>query len=285
LTSETLKQLKQFIQTAHQQQQEVSRDLDAARTAKAAYEAKYKSWERGFLFKKLFKKAFATRKENYETETAKVAELEEQLKLSTISTQIEIEGEQAELYYRLRDQFATLSDCAAIWDVKTHQATDKFHERTVADSRIGRERVRFMLGSCDLIEWDQKVPRLQNAKGGDLFLYPGFILYRAAKEAFSLIEYHDIHGDAKDLRFHEEETVPADSLVIGSTWAKANKDGSRDRRFANNHQIPIVQYGTVTLRSSNGLWEEFEFSNPQRLMNFLSSLNAFTASFPAVSHT
>jgi hypothetical protein len=282
LTSETLKQVRQFIQTAHQQHLEISRDLETARASKAKAQRRFESWDRGFLFKKLFRKAFAKRQEAYETETARVAELEEQLKLSTISTQIDVENEQADLYYRMRDAFAALSDCAAIWDVKSYQATDKFHERTIADTRIGRERVTFELGGCDLIVWEQKVPHLRNAKGGELYLYPGFILYRAAREAFSLIEYHDITGTATNVRFNEEETIPSDSVVVGTTWAKANKDGSRDRRFASNYQIPIVQYGQLSLKSNSGLWEEFNFSNLDRMVGCLTAINNFTASFAPV---
>lgn len=283
LTSDTLKQVKQLVQDAYQQHLEISRDLDGARDAKITAQSRFDSWNGGFLFKKLFKKAFAKRQEVCETETARVAELEEQLKLSTIATEIDVEHEQAELYYRFRDEFAGLCECAAIWDVKSYQATDKFHERTVADSRINRERVRFELGNCDLIQWNQKVPHLRNAKGGDLYYYPGFILYRAAREAFSLIQYQDIRGSATNIRFHEEETVPADSSVIGSTWAKANKDGSRDRRFANNYQIPVVQYGHLTLKSTGGLWEEFHFSNLDCMVKCLTALNAFTGSFAPVS--
>jgi hypothetical protein len=283
LTSETLKQVKQLIQTAYQQHSEISRDLDDGRTERVVCREKFDSWDRGYVLKKVFKRAYAKRKENYETATAKVAELEEQLKLSTISTHIEVEGEQAELYYRFRDEFAALCDCMAIWDVKTHQATDKFHERTIADTRIGRERVKFELGNCDLLDWEQKVPHLRNAKGGDLFLYPGFILYRAAREAFSLIEYHDINGNATNIGFHEQEGVPSDSLVVGTTWAKANKDGSRDRRFAQNYQIPVVQYGNLILKSANGLWEEFHFSNFDRMAKWLNAMNAFTTSFSAIA--
>jgi hypothetical protein len=283
LTSATLKDLKQLIQTAYQQQSEVSRDLDEARTAKMESQARFDSWDQGLLLKKLFKKAYEKRRETYETDTAKVAEFEAQLRLSKISAHIEVEGEQAELYYRMRDEFAALCECAAIWDVKTHQATDRVRERTTADTRIGRERVRFELGSCDLIDWDQKVPHLRNAKGGDLYFYPGFILYRAAREAFSLIEYHDITGQAKNVRFQEDEAVPSDSLVVGSTWAKANKDGSRDKRFVDNYQIPVVQYGQLTLRSANGLWEEFHFSNMDRMVKWLTALNAFTQSYAAVA--
>ena len=130
LTSESLKQVKQLIQTAHRQYQEISGNLDSARTAKVEAESRYLSWENGILLKKLLKKSFAKLKDRFETETAKVAELEEQQRLSIITTHIEVEGEQADLYYRFRDEFAALCDCAVIWDVKSHQATDKFHERT-----------------------------------------------------------------------------------------------------------------------------------------------------------
>src|SRR4029077_2832224 len=135
--------------------------------------------------------------------------------------------------------FASLSECQAIWDIKSFRAADKFHERTTVEARVSRKRVGFSLGSCDLLQWEQKVPHLPNAKGGDLFLYPGFILYRAAKEAFSVIDFHDVNVTGAFVKFQEEEGVPRDSAVVGQTWAKANKNGTRDMRFVNNYEIPI----------------------------------------------
>jgi len=279
LTSESLKELKGVIQTAYEEHEDISGQLDTARQEKQTALDRYQSWENGFLFKKLFKKKFAQRKEASETAAAKVAELEEQLRLTTISTHLEIAREQAEPYFRMRDEFAALCQCGAIWDVKSRQATNKFRERTVADTRLDRQRVSFALSTCDLIQWEQKVPHLQNANGGELFLYPGFILYRAAREAFSVIDFHDVNAAAAVLKFHEEQGVPSDSKVIGQTWAKANKDGGRDRRFVNNYQIPIALYGSLALKSQTGLWEEFQFSSPERLQGFLVSWNAFVASF------
>lgn len=279
LTSESLKELKRVMQMAHEERQDIEGQLGAARQEKQQTLALYSSWESGFLLKRLFKKKFLQRKLNLETAEAKVAELEEQLRLTIIAAHIEVAKEQAEPYFRMRDEFAGLSECAAIWDIKTHQATDRFRERTIAGMRLGRERVNFSLGNCDLLQWEQKAPHLQNAKGGELFLFPGFILYRAAREAFSVIDFHDVRGTASFVNFHEEEGVPKDSTVVGNTWAKANKDGGPDRRFANNFQIPIVRYGSLVLKSETGLWEEFLFSNPQRLERFLTSLNAFGLSF------
>jgi hypothetical protein len=279
LTSESLKELKELMLMTFQEREDITRHLNLAIPEKDRAVKRYSSWEGGFLFRRLFKKSFAKRNAECETATAKVDEFEEQLRLTTVATHVEIEEEQAEPYFRMRDDFARLCECAAIWDVKSHQSTDQFHERTTATTRINRQRVTFSLDGSDLIQWEQKVPHLRNSKGGDLFLYPGFILYRAAREAFSVIDYHDVNGKATSVSFQEEEGVPADSKVVGQTWAKANKDGSRDRRFSNNYQIPIALYACLTLKSHSGLWEEFQFSNPERLVRFLESFNAFENSF------
>jgi hypothetical protein len=279
LTSESLKELKKLMLMTFQEREDISQQLAAARPARDLAVTRYESWEHGFICKRLFKNAFTKRKMESEMTTARVMELEEQLRLTTVATHVDIDKEQAEPYFRMRDDFAAMSECAAIWDIKSHQATDMIHERTTAGRRVGRERVTFVLGSCDLIQWEQKVPYLQNSKGGELYLYPGFILYRAAKQAFSVIDYHDVNGKGVLIQFQEQEGVPRDSKVIGQTWAKANKDGSRDRRFADNFQIPIAVYGQVTFKSDSGLWEEFQLSNPDRLQQFLNSLNAFVTSF------
>ncbi|PWT79036.1 MAG: hypothetical protein C5B59_00560 [Bacteroidetes bacterium] len=281
LTSEGLKDFKQLLQTAFTEHEDIGRELETAGQEKQRASERYLSWENGFLLKRVFTKKFAQRKADSETADARVSELEEQLRLTTIATHIEIEREQAEPYYQMRDAFASLSESQAIWDVKSFQRIDKFHERSTADSKVTRQRVVFSLGSCDLLQWEQKVPHLQNAKGGDLFLYPGFILYRAAKEAFSVIDYHDVKGNSILVQFQELETVPKDSKVVGQAWVKANKDGSRDKRFANNYQIPIALYGGLSMKSDNGLWEEFHFSDLERLKRFLEAWNKFDSSFPA----
>jgi hypothetical protein len=279
LTSSSLKELKLLIQSAYEEHEDISLQLSKAREESSRATARYVSWENGFLFKNVFKNSFSLRKGEAEVASAKVCELEDQLRLTTVSTQVELANEQAEPFFRLRDVFAALSECTAIWDIKSEQATDKVRERTTASTRISREWVRFSLENCDLIQWEQQVPHLQNANGGDLFLYPGFILYRAAKMAFSVIDFHDVKPTIARVKFQEEQTVPGDSKIVGQTWAKVNKDGSRDRRFAGNYEIPIVLYGELTFKSETGLWEVFQVSNPERVEAFVKSWNDFVTSF------
>jgi hypothetical protein len=279
LTSENLKEFKQLVQTVYEEYEDISRQLNHACNLKQQATRRFQSWERGFLFKAIFKKKFEQRKENLNVSTAEVSELEEQLRLTPIATHIEVDKEVADLYFTMRAEFAKLCECATIWDVKAIRATDRLHERTAVTTRITRQPVGFAIGDCDLIKWEEHVPHIQNSKGGDLYLYPGFILYRTTNEAFSVIDYHDVTVEVEVIKFDEEGGVPADSQVVGQTWAKANKDGRRDMRFADNHEIPIVLYGQLTFRSDSGLREEFEFSKPLLMTQFMLSYTSFLLSF------
>ena len=279
LTSESLRELKDLIRTAYEELEQIRHELSKAKDEDARANARFTSWDKGWLMKKVSKSAYAARKAEAEIASARTAELEEQLSLTTIATQIELAREQAEPFFRMRDDFTVLSGCAAIWDIKAEQETDKFRQRTTADKAISRARVKFSLGSCELIRWDQEVPHLQNAKGGDIYLYPGFVLYRASRTAFSVIDCLDVRLVAVAVKFQEEESVPNDATKIGHTWAKTNKDGSPDKRFANNYEIPIVRYGQAEFTSDTGLREEFHFSNADGLDRFAKSWNAFVGSF------
>jgi len=108
LTSASLADLKKLLQTTFEEREDISHEIEIARSQKNRALTRYESWGNGFLFKRIFKKAFAIRKEEAETTTAKLDELEEQLKLTTVAAQLEIEKEQAEPYFRMRDDFAGL---------------------------------------------------------------------------------------------------------------------------------------------------------------------------------
>lgn len=124
LTSASLQDFKRILQTAYDEREDIGRELVIARRdGKQALDT-YLFWKKGFVLKSLFKTSFATRLAASETASAKIAELEEQLRLTTVATHVEIAKDQAEPYFRLRDEFATLAKCAAIWDKKSHQATD-----------------------------------------------------------------------------------------------------------------------------------------------------------------
>jgi len=82
------------------------------------------------------------------------------------------------------------------------------------------------------------------------------------------------------MSFIEEESVPSDTFHVGQTWKKANKDGSRDRRFANNYEIPVVQYGQLRFASSTGVNEEYLVSDATAAQVFAVAYERFRKQVP-----
>ncbi len=87
-----------------------------------------------------------------------------------------------------------------------------------------------------------------------------------------------------EVRFNETDNIPSDSKQIGTTWFKVNKNGTPDRRFKDNYQIPIVRYGDLVLKTQNGLFEEYQFSNFElsqefavTFLNYLQELKKISA--------
>jgi hypothetical protein len=78
-----------------------------------------------------------------------------------------------------------------------------------------------------------------------MYVYPGFILYRASQQAFALIDFRDVQLRFVPTRFTETDPVPSDSRIIGYSWDKCNLDGTPDRRFRDNYQIPVARYATL----------------------------------------
>lgn len=283
LNSENMKQFRDLLTQTYEERTALDGEIATANGELSIAAAKYKAWDRGFLLRRIFKHSFAARKEAFDTAQAKVIELTEQLKLTKLSAHFDVDREQAESYYKMRDEFAALCECQKIWDALSRGAIDRVATRSAASEAVGRTPVTLSLSSCDVLEWEQKVPHLPNCVGGDLYIYPGFVLYRASRQAFALIDFHEVKLDFQPVRFIEEEPVPSDAQKIGEAWAKSNKDGGPDLRFRDNYQIPVVAYGDLLFSSASGLNEQYQFSNPALAQRFASAWEAFQKSFGAAA--
>lgn len=80
-------------------------------------------------------------------------------------------------------------------------------------------------------------------------------------QKFAIIGLDELNLMTTSVSFTETSSVPRDSKVIRKTWAKVNKNGTPDKRFKNNYQIPVVQYGRIHLSTSTGVNEEYQISN------------------------
>lgn len=278
LTTPGLSEFKRLLEQAHREHGAITRELPQVRQNERGAVDKFERWKNGWLFRRLFKQTFADLAVAAEEATARRVELEEQESLSRLQTQFDMPADVEKAFHRLRDEFALLSKADRIWDTVATRATNRAIERTEATATVERKPVSFALSNCEIIESDWTVPRLANANGGDLFLFPGFVLYFVSKEAYALLEYAQVTMHCGALRFHETEPLPTDAAVVGQTWAKANKDGSRDQRFAANFQIPVVRYAQLTFTSTTGLNEVYLISNVAQASAFDDAWRALVAS-------
>jgi hypothetical protein len=177
-------------------------------------------------------------------------------------------------YDELVHAFENLKTAQRIWDITATAAVDQVRQRTTAFNAITRVPVRFDFASPEIIRSKYPAMRLGNVGGRDLQIYPGFVMMREGTRDFALIEFPQMDCQLAQSNYIEEESVPSDSVQIGTTWKRANKDGSRDRRFNDNYQIPIMRYGALAFSSPTGLAEVYQISSYDKAALFTQAVAA-----------
>ncbi|MGN6826422.1 hypothetical protein [Paucibacter sp. M5-1] len=273
MTTPGLAAFKDALRSAEVQHAAIKVDLDDARANEVKRVKHFNSWNDGWLFKRLMKKRFEELRVLAEESTAQRRELAEQLDLSLLNAQFEMPDGVAKAFEAMCEEFSGCSRSQRIWDNVAHRQANRVAERTTATRIVDLKPVKFGLGGCSVVVAPMNVPRLENANGGDLYIYPGFLLYHAGSTNYALVELEDLELNVTPTQFHEEKSVPTDAQQVGTTWAKANKDGSADKRFKDNYAIPVMRYARLTARSGTGLNEEYMLSNVEAVEKFGAAMH------------
>lgn len=93
-----------------------------------------------------------------------------------------------------------------------------------------------------------------------LYFLPDKLLVISGRK-IGAINYSDIHMSFGTTHFVETEVSPKDANVVGTTWLKVNKNGNPDKRFKDNRQVPICEYGKIFIQSGDALHVELMCSN------------------------
>lgn len=99
--------------------------------------------------------------------------------------------------------------------------------------------------------------------------------------AVGAVEYPDLQVKLSLTTSVEHDEQPSDAHVVGSTWEYVNRDGGPDRRFAQNRQIPLLEYAEISLRSSSGLNERIHVSSVEAGGAFVDALRGLIAAHRA----
>jgi hypothetical protein len=165
--------------------------------------------------------------------------------------------------------FDLLIQSHRVWDV-TH-AGGEVHYKSGAGHSVERCPVHLHRSRLPQVNPDLDTFCFGNANGPDLHLLPGLIAL-TGRSNLALIRFADCEFDIRAIRFHEDERVPPDAMIAEYTWTHVNKDGSPDRRFNPNPQIPVCLYGQITIESTTGLYERYMVSNGNAVVAFTEAL-------------
>lgn len=158
----------------------------------------------------------------------------------------------------IHDAFGTLAEAQRAWHVESHAAVyDKRYHAGASDS-IRRTVIRPTIGLPPGIRVNVDIPMLKVGQQLLAFMPERVLVFDDGQ--VGAIAYQDILAEVSTTRFIESEGAPSDSQVVGRTWRFVNKDGSPDRRFNNNRELPIRQYEALRLTSQSGLNELIHLS-------------------------
>ncbi|MGP3118297.1 DUF4236 domain-containing protein [Serratia nevei] len=277
LTSTSLLPLRDLLAKAREQRAEVKADLQEA----IAEESKQKSElarRKSSLFRLFYKRRIAELEIKLPQTQAEISRLVSWEDSTKIAITFESSDASQRAYDAMVRAFDVLKSSVKKWDITADKAVDQFAERTLATRSVNRHPVAFDFSSTDLIQFTGRAMQFENANGDDILLYPGVAVIPRADGAFALIDLRELQISAEPRGFHEEDGVPSDASIAGHTWAKTNKNGSPDRRFKDNYQIPICIYGNITFHSQTGVTEEYMVSNADAAQAFAEAVKRYQLS-------
>lgn len=183
-----------------------------------------------------------------------------------VNLEYDFDAEKEEEHDRRVGAWIILAEGAKEWQV----LTETYNSNTKVHAGAGRSLNRvpctikktspyYLKTNVDLIQIKLKKETL-------LILPDKVFIIRGTK--VGAVNYDDLQIQVSSINFVESEPVPKDAQVIGQTWQFVNKNGTPDKRYKNNRQLPICLYGVVKLRSVSGINVEMHVSNIQKSRDF-----------------
>lgn len=169
-------------------------------------------------------------------------------------------------FTNLKEKWNSLTTSKALWQITSSAKVLNQKHYAGAGNLVKRQKISIFEATPKYFKSNVKFLFL-NLANERLYLMPDKILIEKGFQV-GAISYQDVKITCSEYRFIEDETVPKDATVVGHTWLKVNKNGSPDKRFKGNRQIPICNYGKINITSNTGMNILISFSNNSLIEKF-----------------
>lgn len=183
----------------------------------------------------------------------------------------EFDAETENAYGLLHSHGLRLAHCQGLWHIS---ASGEVHDRRYhagASSLVDRKSTTIRKAVPSFLKTNIEVISIDVGRQ-TLYLFPDRLLVMDS-DRVGAVGYDELGLSAVQKRFIEEAHVPRDASVIDHTWRYVNKNGSPDRRFANNRQLPICLYEELHFKSRSGLNEIVQMSQVGAADGFIQAIH------------
>ena len=159
----------------------------------------------------------------------------------------------------VNESLSRLAEAKKLWYVTSQTSTNDWR-RNGGSSELDNRTVATLTHQSPLFIQTNVTPLCLQLQGKQLIFLPDCIWVFSETDtsdkstgSYQVYAYSEIALEYQTLSFHESDDVPSDAQVTGYIWQYVNKDGSPDRRFRDNYQLSICEYGSITLHLGSDL--------------------------------
>lgn len=160
----------------------------------------------------------------------------------------------------------SLNMCKNIWQAVGKSDVSNRRTNAGAAHNISRTPVKISTKVPYFISTNAAVICIK-LKKEKIYLLPDKLLVVKGTN-IGVADYIHTSFDIDTVRFIEE-VAPTDATIVSYTWQFVNNNGSPDKRYKNNRQLPVCLYGTIDIKSSECLDIQLMFSNIQIVQDFV----------------
>lgn len=117
------------------------------------------------------------------------------------------------------------------------------------DLILDRSPLRLVKGLPKGIDTNVEIISLE-ADDISISFLPDALLLQKNKD-LKAIDYKDLRVDLRAEDFKEEGKVAKDARILEKTYKHTNKDGSPDKRYKDNPEVSLVEYGILQIENSD----------------------------------
>lgn len=198
----------------------------------------------------------------------------------------EMDPEAAHEWEKFTAFFSALKTSKKLWIIETSQSvmntkTNAGASRNLTRSQLTLKQIKQNRSVGFGVFSNSPCIKLKGKQCTILFL-PCDIIIKKGKHIVAC-SYENLDIRTGTTSFIETGPVPKDAIITRYTWQYVNKNGSADKRYSNNRQLPVCQYGRIMLQAGNQISIEIHVSNAAITTNIGSAFQHYASHLEELS--